>query len=60
MDAKEIGGIVAQELMDENRDDKLVYDDTIEKDCYLAVADLKADIRVEVEKILEKNNYIIL
>lgn len=59
MDAKEIGEIVAQELMYENRDDKRVSDDSIEKDCYFAVADLKADIREEVEKILEKNNYII-
>ena len=58
MDAKEIGEIIAQELMHENRD-KRVSDDSIEKDCYLAVADLKADIREEVEKILEENNYTI-
>ena len=59
MDAKEIGEIIAKELMYENKDDKRVSDDSIEKDCYLAVADLKADIREEVEKTLEKNNYII-
>lgn len=59
MDAKEIGEIIAKELMYENKDDKRVSDDSIEKDCYLAVADLKADIREEVEKILEKNNYTI-
>ena len=59
MDAKEIGEIIAQELMYENRDDKRVSDDSIEKDCYLTVADLKADIKEEVEKILEKNNYTI-
>ena len=59
MDAKEIGEIIAKELMYENRDDKRVSDDSIEKDCYLAVADLKANIKEEVEKILEKNNYTI-
>ena len=59
MDAKDIGEIVAKELMYENRYDKRVSDDSIEKDCYLAVADLKADLRAEVEKILEKNNYTI-
>lgn len=59
MNAKEIGEIIAKELMYENKDDKRVSDDSIEKDCYLAVADLKADIREEVERILEKNNYTI-
>lgn len=59
MDAKEIGAIVAQELMYENRDDKRVSDDSIEKDCYLAVADLKADIREEVENILIDNGFEI-
>lgn len=59
MDAKEIGAIIARELIHENRDDKRVSDDSIEKDCYLAVADLKADIREEVEKILKENNYTI-
>ena len=59
MDAKKIGETIARELMHENRDDKRVSDDSIEKDCYLGVADLKADIREEVEKILEKNNYTI-
>lgn len=59
MDAKEIGAIVAQELMYENRDDKRVSDDSIEKDCYLAVADLKADIREEVENILTDNGFEI-
>lgn len=59
MNAKEIGEIIAKELMYENKDDKRISDDSIEKDCYLAVADLKADIREEVERILEKNNYTI-
>ena len=59
MNAKEIGEIIAKELMYENKDDKQISDDSIEKDCYLTVADLKADIREEVEKILEKNNYTI-
>lgn len=59
MDAKEIGEEIAQGLMYENKDDKRVSDDSIEKDCYLAVADLKADIKEEVERILKKNNYTI-
>ena len=57
--AKETGEIIAYELMYENEDNKRVSDDSIEKDCYLAVADLKADIREEVEKILKKNGYVI-
>ena len=59
MNAKEIGEEIAKELIYENKDDKRVPDDSIEKDCYLAVADLKADIREEVERILKKNNYTI-
>lgn len=57
--AKETAEIIAYELMYENEDNKKVSDDSIEKDCYLAVADLKADIREEVEKILKKNGYVI-
>ena len=59
MNAKEIGEEIVQGLMYENKNDKRVSDDSIEKDCYLAVADLKADIKEEVERILEKNNYTI-
>ena len=59
MNVKEIADIIAQELMYENDDTHKVSDDSIEKDCYLAVADLKADIRMEVERILTKNNYTI-
>lgn len=59
MDTKEIGAEIAYELMCENDETKVISDDTIEKECYLAVADLKADIRYEVEKILEKNEFSI-
>lgn len=45
--------------MCENDETKVISDDSIEKECYLAVADLKADIRYEVEKILEKNEFSI-
>ena len=59
MNAKEIGEEIARELMCENREDKEVSDDSIEKDCYLAVADLKRDIKDECCKYLEENGYVI-
>lgn len=59
MNAKEIGREIALELMYENEEDKEVSDDSIEKDCYLAVADLKGDIKYECCKILEENGYVI-
>lgn len=59
MNAKEIGTEIAHQLMFENKEDKKVSDDSIEKDCYLAVADLKGDIADEVYKILEENGYVI-
>lgn len=59
MNAKEIGREIAIELMCENREDKEVSDDSIEKDCYLAVAELKGDIKDEACKVLEENGYVI-
>ena len=58
-DIKEISKAIAYKLMFENKDSNIVSDDSIEKDCYLAVADLKADIRNKVEKILKENNFEI-
>lgn len=59
MNAKEIGEEIARELMCENREDKEVSDDSIEKDCYLAVSELKGDIKYECCKYLEENGYVI-
>ena len=59
MNVKEIGEVIAYELMSENKEDKKVSDDSIEKQSYLAVADLKADIREEVENILNDNGFEI-
>lgn len=59
MNPKAIGQVIAQELIWENREDKKVSDDSIEKECYFAVADLKADIKEEVIKTLEENGYAI-
>ena len=56
---KETATIIANELMYENKEYKVINDDTLEKDCYWAVADIKNDIRFEVEKILEENNFTI-
>ena len=59
MNTEEIANNIAFELMYENEEDKKVHDDSIEKDCYLAVADLKAEIKDEVCKILQKKGYEI-
>lgn len=56
---KEIAKTIAFELMYENQDSKTINDDSLEKDCYLAVADIKGDIKYETEKILKERGFKI-
>ena len=59
MSAKEIAQVIAHELMFEYEPHQRISDDRLEKETYLAVADLKADIKDEVEKILKGHGYTI-
>lgn len=56
----EIAELIADELMFENKDNKKVNDDSLEKECYLAVADIKADIKYETINILEDNDFEVI
>lgn len=57
MNAKKIGVEIAEAIMCEYEPDEKISDDRIEKDSYLAVADLKADIREETIKYLKEKGY---
>lgn len=56
----EIAKLIADELMFENKDNKKVHDDSLEKECYLAVTDIKADIKYETINILEDNDFEVI
>ena len=57
--AKKIAETIAQELMYEYEKKERIHDDRIEKECYYAVADLKGDIKYELEKILKSKGYTL-
>lgn len=57
MSAKEIAEVIATEIMCEYEPEEEISDDKIEKECYLAVADLKGDIKEEVIARLKEAGY---
>ena len=57
MSVKEISQIIAFEIMNEYDQDEQISDDTLEKEAYMAVADLKADIKEETIAILKGHGY---
>ena len=57
MTAKKIGKEIAEAIMCEYEPNERISDDRIEKDSYLAVADLKADIKEETIKYLKEKGY---
>lgn len=57
MNAKEIAQTIAFELMNEYDQNEQISDDTLEKESYMAVADLKGDIKEEAIAILKGHGY---
>lgn len=59
IDTNNISKEIADELMYECDEYQIINYDTVEKECYLAIADIKRDIWDKVEEILDKNEYKI-
>ena len=57
MSAKKIAETIAFELIAEYGPDEKISDDRIEKECYLAVAELKGDIKSELIEQLKGAGY---
>lgn len=57
MNAKQIGIEIADTIIFEYKAGEKIPDDRLEKDSYLAVADLKGDIKEEAIKYLKEKGY---
>ena len=57
MSAKQIGKEIAQQIIFEYEPNERISDERLEKDSYLAVAYLKANIKEEAIKCLKEKGY---